>query len=411
MRLRIAIVGLGTAGPAAALFLHRLGHDVIVFERVPDPGPVGAGIVVQPTGMTALARLGLLPQIIDAGERLDHLRGWTTGGRVVMDLTYAELHPGYFGLGLHRGDLFTALTDALRTDGVRVECGVGVASVEGRTLIGDDGRELGAFDLVVVADGARSELRGRSRLPKRATPYPYGALWFVAEDPDREFAGSLDQYYRGTQRMLGFLATGTTPTQDERTNLVSLFWSLPARAVDETRRRGLPAFREEVLSMSPRAEPVLDQIEDIDALLFAQYWDVRMPRWYDDGVLYIGDAAHAMSPQLGQGANLALYDSMVLADSLDGASDLKEAMRRYTRARRSHLRFYQMASRWLTPVFQSDLTPVGWMRDAFFGPFCQAPWVRGQMLRSLAGLKTGPFGAWPLSVTDAYLRALDGQVG
>jgi hypothetical protein len=46
------------------------------------------------------------------------------------------------------------------------------------------------------------------------------------------------------------------------------------------------------------------------------------------------------------------------------------------------------------------------LRDAFFGPMCQAPWVRGQMLRSLAGLKTGPFGAWPLSVTDAYLKAL-----
>ena len=407
MLLRVAIVGCGTAGPAAALFLHRLGHHVTVFERVPGPGPVGAGIVVQPTGMTALARLGLLGEIVAAGERLERLRGWTTSGRVVMDLRYADLHPAFFGLGLHRGDLFSALTNALERDGVEVRCGVDVASVDGRRLRDADGEDLGTFDLIVVADGARSELRGRSQLRKRATPYPFGALWIVAADPDRNFAGSLDQYYSGTRRMLGFLATGTTPAQGDSTSLVSLFWSLPADAVDNTRRRGLPAFREQVLAMSARAEPVLDQIADIDALLFAQYWDVRMPRWHEDGVLYIGDAAHAMSPQLGQGANLALLDAMVLADSLEASTSVAEGLDRYTKARRGHLRFYQMASRWLTPVFQSHLTPIAWGRDALFGPLSRAPWVKGQMLRSLAGLKTGPFGAWPVTVTDAYLRALD----
>lgn len=356
--------------------------------------------------MTALARLGLLGQILAAGERIDHLRGWTTSGRVVMDLSYAELDHRFFGLGLHRGDLFTALKQALDDDGIDLQCGIGVASVDGRALIADDGTELGEFDLVVVADGARSEIRGRSQLKKRATPYPFGALWIVAEDPDRAFVGSLDQYYEGTRRMLGFLATGTDPARSGRQDLVSLFWSLAADEVDSVRSAGLAAFRDEVLRISPRAEPILDQVDDIESLLFAQYWDVRMPRWHQDGVLYIGDAAHAMSPQLGQGANLALYDAMILGDCVAAAHSVNDALLAYEKSRRSHLGFYQLASRWLTPVFQSHLTPVGWVRDLIFGPMCRAPWVRGQMLRSLAGLKTGPFGAWPTDVTSPYLAGL-----
>jgi 2-polyprenyl-6-methoxyphenol hydroxylase-like FAD-dependent oxidoreductase len=156
--LRIAIVGCGTAGPAAALLLARAVHQIEVLERVPDPSPVGAGLLLQPTGMAVLRELGLLDEIERRGARVERLHGETASGRVVMDLAYAELRPGLHGLGLHRGALFEALFGALRDDErITVRTGVDISRVEGDppSIVTSDGERLGPYDLVVAADGAR----------------------------------------------------------------------------------------------------------------------------------------------------------------------------------------------------------------------------------------------------------------
>ena len=96
--------------------------------------------------------------------------------------------------------------------------------------------------------------------------------------------------------------------------VVSLFWSLPAREVDAWRKSDLGAWKAEVRALDPRIGFVLDRIESHEQVTFARYRDVQMSRWCDRGVVFIGDAAHATSPQLGQGANLALVDAWTLAD-------------------------------------------------------------------------------------------------
>src|SRR5213076_1219212 len=111
---RIAVVGAGTAGAAAAILLARAGHAVALFERVAVPGPVGAGITLQPTGQAVLARLGLLDAIAARATRVDGLVCRRPDGRAVVDLRYADVDPGLFGYGLHRGVLFEALLAAAR---------------------------------------------------------------------------------------------------------------------------------------------------------------------------------------------------------------------------------------------------------------------------------------------------------
>ena len=103
---RVGVVGAGTAGLAAATLLARAGDSVEVLERAPQPGPVGAGLLLQPTGQAVLARLGVLEEVIAGAARVDCVVGTTVGGKRFMDLRY----PGEeFGLGVHRGALFTAL--------------------------------------------------------------------------------------------------------------------------------------------------------------------------------------------------------------------------------------------------------------------------------------------------------------
>jgi 2-polyprenyl-6-methoxyphenol hydroxylase-like FAD-dependent oxidoreductase len=161
--------------------------------------------------------------------------------------------------------------------------------------------------------------------------------------------------------------------------------------VDGVRAGGLEAFKAQVRAVAPASATVLEQLDDLSQLTFAAYYDVVMPRWHTQRVAVLGDAAHATSPQLGQGCNLALCDAAALADAVEAAPTVEQALERFTASRRAHLEFYQLATRWLTPFFQSNAPPLGWMRDFLMGPASRLGFVRREMVRSMAGTKTGIF--------------------
>src|SRR6185503_20069064 len=108
----------------------------------------------------------------------------------------------------------------------------------------------------------------------------------------------------------------------------------------------------------------------------AAYADVRVSPWVRGCVALIGDAAHGTSPQLGQGATLALLDALARGRALDGERDTSAALRRYELSRRRHAGYYQWASRILTAPFQSDGRALGLARDAFMGPMGRLPILR-----------------------------------
>ncbi len=120
--------------------------------------------------------------------------------------------------------------------------------------------------------------------------------------------------------------------------------------------------------------------------------------------MLIGDAAHAMSPQLGQGVNMALMDALALRDALRAENRIETALDRYGRTRAAHVAIYQFWSRWLTPMFQSDRDAVAMARDIALKPLGALPGGRGHMLRVLGGLQHGFFGK--IALKPAFLRRL-----
>ena len=159
--------------------------------------------------------------------------------------------------------------------------------------------------------------------------------------------------------------------------------------IDDFRRAGFTAWKEQILRYEPDAAFVLDQIENVEQVLTAGYHDIVMSSWHTQRQVFIGDAAHAMSPQLGQGTNLALMDASALCAALREEVPLAVALERYSRTRRAQIDFYQFASRWLTPLFQSDLRALGPLRNALMNQACQLPLMRDEMLRTMAGIKRG----------------------
>ncbi len=388
--LSIAIVGSGTAGPAAAIFLARAGHAVTLFERASQKLPVGAGFMLQPTGMAVLHELGLAEFLLPNIATISKLYCRTKSGRVLLHLTYEELGSGLFGAGTHRATLLDILLDAAQHAGAEILWNTHIAKITRdatqRPMLHEaNGTTYGPFDLLLICDGAHSTLRDQSGVPARVSRYPWGALWFIGKRTPEFDPQVLWQSVGSTRELTGFLPTGT------RDDLLSLFWSIRLDHIDRWRNTPLEDWKREILALAPQAESFLKQIDFHSQVAAAAYHDVRMKQWHGDRVAILGDAAHALSPQLGQGVNLALMDAAVLARSLADQSSLPEALDHYSRTRRRHLRFYQFATRWTTPFFQSDILPLGWLRDLVFPIIQYVPPLRRQMTATMAGGKTGPF--------------------
>ena len=402
---RIAIVGYGSAGQAAAVLLGRDGHAVTVYERVARPGPVGAGFLLQPSGLQVLWKMGLLEPVLRHGARVDRLFGDTPCGRAVMDMRYAGLESRLHGVGLQRGALYSILEAAWPGRGQALQAGHDIVSVDHeRGLLRDaDGGEHGPYDLVVVADGAASRLRDAVAAPRIDRPYPWGALWCLLPAGEWPWLAELRQRYLGARRMVGLLPVGSCP--GDATARLSFFWSLRTDAFEAWERKGLDAWQDELQRLWPEAAGVFAGITDAGQLARARYRDTIMRPWHRGRVVLAGDAAHSMSPQLGQGVNMALMDAQALACSLHGDLPLAQALAAYQRERRAHVWIYQWWSRWLTPLFQSEHDVAAKLRDAALLPLGRMPGGRGQMLRVLTGTRRGLFGT--LGLEDGFIDALE----
>jgi 2-polyprenyl-6-methoxyphenol hydroxylase-like FAD-dependent oxidoreductase len=387
--LEIAIIGAGVGGLACATALARAGHRVVIHERFAASRPIGSGLMMQPPGLAALERLGLRGAVEALGARIERLHGRNARGAIVFDLAYADLDPSLYAIGVHRAALHSVLWDAFAASGATIETGWTITDLapgaDGRTrLVEAQGRHSPPFDLVIDASGARSGLRG---LATSAAPreFAYGAVW--ASVPDLDIApAKLEQRYVAARIMIGHLPVGRMSA--ETPPLVALFWSLKPGG-HAAWRAGYEAWREEAARLWPALAPMIAGLNGPDDFALAAYVQFTARRPFRGALALIGDAAHATSPQLGQGANSALLDALALADALDAARDIEAALQTYARLRRRHVRFYQLASALMTPFFQSDSRVLAGLRDLTFDRMKHVPWLGQEMLRTLAGLKTG----------------------
>lgn len=366
-RYKIAVAGAGIGGLTVAALLADKGHQVSVFDQFDQPQPVGSGLVIQPVGQAVLDRIGAGDAARSKGNPIQRMLGHEAErNRNVLNVWYDKRTDGRVGLAIHRASLFEAIYTAVRARDVTVSSRSRVVEAQAGRVKLADGTTQGPFDLIIDSAGASSPLS-----PLKSRPLPYGAIWGTVDWPDTPLpTNQLTQCYRRADRMIGVLPIGSLP--GETIQKAAIFWSMPAQAHPDWRKAGLDAWKAQATSLWPAFAPFAAQVQDPDQMTMARYSHGTLRKPWSSGLVHIGDAAHRASPQLGQGANMALLDALALARALDCAEG-EAALALYARSRRWHVLTYQAMSAAFTPQYQSDSRWLPVLRDRLLYPVSQIP--------------------------------------
>ena len=385
--LSIAIAGAGIGGLAAATLLARAGHRVTVFDQFEAARPVGSGLMLQETGLAILGAMGLRETAEALGSPITRLWGISSDtGRAVLDVRYEALRPGLRGIGIQRSAVFAILSEAALASGAAFVPSTRITSADAGTgtLTDSHGAALGPFDLILDALGVRSPL---SSAP--SNELPYGALWATLPWPEGGpfNPDALEQRYHAARQMTGVMPSGRL--QAGAATSLTYFWSIRGDAHDAFRAAPLDQWKDAARTLWPETAMLVDQITDHEQLTFARYrhrthWPAATGR-----LIHLGDSWHAASPQLGQGANMALLDAYALARAVEAHGEPADIASMYVRQRAAHVRLFQLMTWAFTPVYQSDSNILPWLRDWLVAPVSKL-WPAPPIL---AALVSGGLGA------------------
>lgn len=332
MNVKVAIAGGGPAGMMLAFLLARAGIEVAVLEKHADFFRDFRGDTIHPSTLELMWELGLL----DAFLALPHSEVTQFSGVVedrtfpLVDLRHVPTHckflafmPQWDFLNFlaERGRRYPGFHLLMRTEALDAMKENG--KVTGIRAAGPDGPLEIHAELTVCADGRHSTLRQAAQLPVTEFGAPIDALWLrLPREPN------------DPEQVFGYIKSGKIFVMLMRDTYWQCAYVIPKGSFETLRARGLEAFRAGIARQAPFVADRVGSLQSWDDIKLLTVQVDRLEKWYDNGLLFIGDAAHAMSPIGGVGINLAVQDAVAAANILypalagSRAPDLQAVQRR-----------------------------------------------------------------------------------
>ena len=354
--MRVLVVGAGIGGLTAAIALRQRGVEVEIYERSPSLADVGAGISLWPNALKALYQLGLR-QALDGVSFVSAEGALRRSDGAVLSRTSAAQMVARLGLPVmvfHRADLLAVLSAAAHE--VPIHLGHECEDVEqdaGAVSVRFANGARASADVLIGADGLHSIVRDRLRVPGPLRYSGYTAWRGIAPfDTAALFAG---ETLGCGQRF------GLAPIAGQR-----VYWYATDNVAEGQREPG-PEAKARLTRLFARWHdpiPALIRATGADAILRNDIYD-RDPvdRWGSGRVTLLGDAAHPMTPNLGQGACQAIEDALVLARCLSVPGSIEAGLRRYEAERMPRTRSIVIASRRVGALFQVESRMFCRLRD------------------------------------------------
>jgi 2-polyprenyl-6-methoxyphenol hydroxylase-like FAD-dependent oxidoreductase len=330
--LRILIVGGGIAGLGLCRALQQQGIVPDIIERAASWPPGGTGLYLPGNGIRVLEALGLADQVLARSVCMSHQRILDHKGRQLAEIELAQIW-GRVGpcVGIARSELHHILLES--TAGVRVRLGTsvtGLSQQDDKVNVGFTDGSTGRYDLVVGADGIHSLVR--QLLFSNIPPRHLGQVsWRFLVD----HSGAIHTWTVMLGPRRAFLAMPIGP------NRLYCYADLATFATEDPTEGDLVRLRALLGDFAEPVRSILSELEGFDAIHFAAIEEIALGTWVRGRVVLLGDAAHATSPNMAEGASMALEDALVLARMLRTHGSPDESLSAFSKRRQARIRWVQ----------------------------------------------------------------------
>jgi 2-polyprenyl-6-methoxyphenol hydroxylase-like FAD-dependent oxidoreductase len=360
MQKHFAIIGGGIAGLSTAIALQQKGFQFSVFESAPEIKPLGAGLVLAANAIKAYQKMGLVEKIIQQGQVLPHFSILDHKGKLI---TYADAQNlskkyGTHNFSIHRPALHQVLLKEIDPACLHVnKVAVRVENIGNQVLVHFKDGSSHLSDYLIVADGIHSAIR-QQLVPDSAPRYAGYTCWrAVIDDPGLNLQGATETW--GPKGRMGIVPLAQ--------NQVYWFACVNAPRNDQQMRAWKAGnLHQRFAGFHHPIPEILAHTAD-ERLLWHDIIDLKpLSKFAFGRILLIGDAAHATTPNMGQGACQAIEDSIVLADELDAHADPEAAFLAFEKRRLPRTHFIVNGSWQMGKIAQLSNPVLASLRNGLF---------------------------------------------
>jgi 2-polyprenyl-6-methoxyphenol hydroxylase-like FAD-dependent oxidoreductase len=360
MKKKFAILGGGIAGLSTAIALKNIGIDAVVFEAAPEIKPVGAGLVLAANAMKALKELGIDREVMAVGKSIDGFTLYNLHGKAITKTDSIAMGKKYGldNVSIHRAELHDLLLSKLNPANIRINKKVksfeqGAAGV---TIYFEDGT-IYKTDYVIAAEGIHSAVR-KKLLPQATIRYAGYTCWRAVIDNTSLQINETSETMGSNGRF------GIVPLSNKR---IYWFACINTTANNEVMKQYTVKDLLHHFQHYHHPIPAILNETNNEDLIWGDINDIKpLPQFAFGNILLIGDAAHATTPNLGQGACQAIEDAVILANEIRDNLSIEKAFKQFEQRRLPRTAWIVNTSRQVGRMAQWDNAALIYLRNLLY---------------------------------------------